>query len=177
VGARATAPGMLLELQRSLLRQHPGQRSATVIGHRTPSSWPRAGLHPVRQRLGRAGGRRRGEADDGANRVQQLASREAAAASSAENGHRVDGQHEQDVDVKAILSDPRLEGDPLQFLKVTEAYWTVRPLPSFSRTKCSSRTRGAPSPIRWLSRAPHLSNVRWASTAQCHRNLWCEALT
>ena len=30
------------------------------------------------------------------------------------------------VDVKAILSDPSIEGDPLSFLKVTEAYWRVR---------------------------------------------------
>jgi len=120
---------MLLELQRSPVPQHPGQRSATVIGHRTPSSWPRAGLHPVRQRLGRAaGGRRHGDVNDRADRVQQLVSREGAAASTAEDVHGVDGLHVQDVDVKAILSDPHLEGDPLQFLKVTEAYWTVRPL-------------------------------------------------
>ena len=71
------------------------------------------------------GGRRRGEAHDGANRLQRLASREAAAASSAEDSHRVDGLQQHNVDVKAILSDPRLEGDPLQFLRVTEAYWTV----------------------------------------------------
>ena len=31
-----------------------------------------------------------------------------------------------DVDVRAILSDPAIEGDPLKFLKVTEAYWSVR---------------------------------------------------
>ena len=37
------------------------------------------------------------------------------------------GDHDDraEVDVRAILSDPGIEGDPLQFLKVTEAYWTV----------------------------------------------------
>jgi hypothetical protein len=33
-----------------------------------------------------------------------------------------------EVDVRQILSDPDLEGDPLQFLRVTEAYWKVRNL-------------------------------------------------
>jgi hypothetical protein len=31
-----------------------------------------------------------------------------------------------EVDVRQILSDPDIEGDPLQFLKVTEAYWKVQ---------------------------------------------------
>lgn len=29
------------------------------------------------------------------------------------------------VDVKKLLSDPDIEGDPLRFLKVSEAYWKV----------------------------------------------------
>lgn len=33
---------------------------------------------------------------------------------------------EEEVDVRRILSDPDIEGDPLQFLKVTEAYWKVQ---------------------------------------------------
>ena len=122
------AHDMLLELQKSLLRPHPGQRSAAVGSRRTLWRSPRIGLHPGRQRLGRAGGRRHGEADDGTYYVQQLASRTASVAQSAEVLDGADGLHEQDVDVKAILSDPHLEGDPLQFLKVTEAYWTVRPV-------------------------------------------------
>ena len=32
---------------------------------------------------------------------------------------------EPEVDVRQILSDPGIEGDPLHFLKVTEAYWKV----------------------------------------------------
>ena len=31
-----------------------------------------------------------------------------------------------EIDVRQILSDPDIEGDPLQFLKVTEAYWKVQ---------------------------------------------------
>lgn len=31
-----------------------------------------------------------------------------------------------EIDVRHILSDPGIEGDPLQFLKVTEAYWKVQ---------------------------------------------------
>ena len=31
-----------------------------------------------------------------------------------------------EIDVRQLLSDPDIEGDPLQFLKVTEAYWKVR---------------------------------------------------
>lgn len=31
-----------------------------------------------------------------------------------------------EIDVREILSDPDIEGDPLQFLKVTEAYWKVQ---------------------------------------------------
>jgi hypothetical protein len=31
-----------------------------------------------------------------------------------------------EIDVRQILSDPGIEGDPLQFLRVTEAYWKVQ---------------------------------------------------
>lgn len=44
-----------------------------------------------------------------------------------------------DIDVRAILSDPAIEGDPLQLLEVTEAYWavrrSVRPLSSVPRAE------------------------------------------
>ena len=36
------------------------------------------------------------------------------------------GVDTDEIDVRRILSDPDIEGDPLQFLKVTEAYWKVQ---------------------------------------------------
>ena len=62
--------------------------------------------------------------------MQQFASRTAPTGSVCEELQEDDELRRSDVDVKAILSDPHLEGDPLQFLKVTEAYWTVRHLVS-----------------------------------------------
>lgn len=41
----------------------------------------------------------------------------------SETVHCDDSHVRATVDVKAILSDPGIEGNPLEFLKVTEAYW------------------------------------------------------
>ena len=96
--------------------------------------------------------------------MQQLAHQAASAASSAERLHGADGLHEQDVDVKAILSDPRLEGDPLQFLKVTEAYWTVRdPL---CRAPASAPFPGV-IPSRPSCTVSALSAAKTAAPAHC----------
>ena len=43
----------------------------------------------------------------------------------SETVHCDDSHVRATVDVKAILSDPGIEGNPLEFLKVTEAYWKV----------------------------------------------------
>lgn len=39
--------------------------------------------------------------------------------------HNGNGAQSHPVDVRRILSDPGIEGDPLQLLKVSEAYWKV----------------------------------------------------
>ena len=65
-----------------------------------------------------------------------------------------------DVDVRAILSDPNLEGDPLQFLKVTEAYWTVRTSPSQQLTVPVVKSLKQSAPPPW--RLPSLrSGLHW----------------
>ena len=116
---------MLLELQRGPLRQRCSHGSARVIGNSTLSSRLRTGLHPIGQSLSGAGGRWHGKRASATNCRQRLAPRTAPTEGSTQELQGLGGLQE-DVDVKAILSDPHLEGDPLQFLKVTEAYWSVR---------------------------------------------------
>ncbi len=119
---------MPLELQWSLQRQHAGRRSVTATAERVLPSLLRAGPHLFRQRFVAAGQRCHGGRSSRSADLQRLASRTAPISSQEELQGFAD---QPDVDVRAILSDPALEGDPLQFLKVTEAYWTVRhePLP------------------------------------------------
>lgn len=62
-----------------------------------------AAAHPFTPALATNGAAENGAVSSGANRGQQHL-----------------------VDVRQILSDPGIEGDPLQFLKVSEAYWKVR---------------------------------------------------
>lgn len=63
-----------------------------------------------------------------AQRCRHRISREAVQLDDriSETVHCDDSHAGATVDVKAILSDPGIEGNPLEFLKVTEAYWKVR---------------------------------------------------
>lgn len=62
-----------------------------------------------------------------AQRCRHRISREAVQLDDriSETVHCDDSHVRATVDVKAILSDPGIEGNPLEFLKVTEAYWKV----------------------------------------------------
>ncbi len=50
-----------------------------------------------------------------------------AGAASAQTAHIAEAPSSGGLAL-SILSDPRLEGEPLRFLKLSEAYWTVREL-------------------------------------------------
>ncbi len=50
-----------------------------------------------------------------------------AIAASAQTAHVAEAPSSGGLAL-SILSDPRLEGEPLRFLKLSEAYWTVRQL-------------------------------------------------
>lgn len=64
-------------------------------------------------------------ASDAAAHAAQ-SSRSGSSAGSAAARQAAGVSTNEDVDVRQILSDPDIEGDPLQFLKVTEAYWKVQ---------------------------------------------------
>jgi hypothetical protein len=51
---------------------------------------------------------------------------------------------------RGILSDPDIEGNPLPFLKVSEAYWTVGPRYFFSLTRRCVYFRSWKTLRRWL---------------------------
>ncbi len=60
-----------------------------------------------------------------------------AGAASAQTAHVAEAPSSGGLAL-SILSDPRLEGEPLRFLKLSEAYWTVRELwPSCTGCLCS----------------------------------------
>ena len=115
---------MPLELQWSLQRQHSGHRSVAATAERLLPSLLRAGSHAPRQTFAGTGQRCHGGRSCRLAHLHRLASR-TGPTSGREELQGVADQAE--VEVRAILSDPNLEGDALQFLKVTEAYWTVRP--------------------------------------------------
>ena len=152
---------MPLELQWPLQRPRSGHGSAaTPIKRALPRQCSNGLQHPGK-RFAAVGHPWHGERSIRTALVHRLATRSAPIDSLEE----LQGLAAQpDVDVRAILSDPNLEGDPLQFLKVTEAYWTVRTeaLANTNASDWSHPSRSsAPAPLFGLP-CHHLSLVlRW----------------
>lgn len=105
------------------LRRRPGQLSHSGSSsplHRQPGHCPShsIGRAPAATRSVAARALPPAEAVTSAGSVAPV-----AAPPDTESATETD--EEPEVDVRHILSDPDIEGDPLQFLKVTEAYWKV----------------------------------------------------
>ena len=114
---------MPLELQWSLQRLRCGHGSTATTAERAFASRCSDRLRRRGKRFAGVGQPWHGERSIRTALLHRLATRSAPTDSLEE----LQGLAAQpDVDVRAILSDPNLEGDPLQFLKVTESYWTVR---------------------------------------------------
>ncbi len=105
------------------LRRRPGQLSHSGSSsplHRQPGHCPSHSIGRAPAAIRRVAARALPPAE-----AATSAGSTAPVAAPPETESAAELDEEPEVDVRHILSDPDIEGDPLQFLKVTEAYWKV----------------------------------------------------